>query len=534
MDKRRQQELSKILDEKRGLWMARPDIFVEECIRIQLVNPDYHITEQQREALLALGRLYVAKYKKYEVDHGRKPEDMGWAEMTEHDKDYAQKLGISIMAGRGVGKSAFLSWVIIWFLLLFEEARIVCTATKQDQLKTIIWAQVSQWIHARTPTGEYAFIFRDFLKVLGERIIFDTTMLGKKGEIEPRFAKQAVCQKNSNIADQQATLSGDHSPNMLMIADESSGIPDPVLEPLERTMTGKFNVCIQTFNPNKNSRYAIDSHYGVTKDYWVKLRWNAEDSSLVTKDSIEKALVKYGSKDSDGYRVNVLGLPPESGEDVLIPYAWVSEASTRYRKPSKSDGKLLGVDPARHGNDKTVFVLRQGGVLLDIQKFTKLDAVEVANLVIDYCDKWEVDACFVDTVGVGGPIYDVLRRSAITRFISVEASRAARDKDRFPRLRDELWWACREWFASAAPVIPDEKELIDQLTDIHYSDESGKIKIEAKSMMKKRSGGSPDIADALNLTFFMRDSLFAQEDDDGYEDEDVKYGGDDSLAFMYM
>lgn len=529
------EEHIEMLNQNRSRWMARPDLFVEECLRIHLVNPDFQISNQQREALVSLGRLYSAKYKQYEIENGRKPEDMGWLPMDETDKDFATKLGISIMAGRGVGKSAFLSWVIIWFLLLFDNATIVCTATKQDQLKTIIWAQVSQWLHEKLPTGEYAFPFRDYIKVMGEKIEFDQSKLGRGKEVKPRFAKQSVCAKNSNIADQQATLSGDHSENMLMLIDESSGVPDPVLEPLERTMTGKFNIAIQTFNPNKNSGYAIDSQYGVMSKHWVKLRWNAEESSLVTRDSISKALDKYGSRDSDGYRVNVLGLPPESGEDVLIPYSWVSEATTRDRKPDKTDGRLLGLDPARHGNDKTVFVLRQGGVILDIQKYNKLDSVEVANLAIEYCDQWEVDACFIDTVGVGGPIYDILKRSAMCRWLSVEASRAAREKEKFPRLRDELWWKCREWFEKAAPVIPDEKELIDQLTDIHYSDESGKIKIEAKSVMRKRAGGSPDIADALNLTFYMNDAIFAHEEGDPYDDEGYKAPSkEDGLAFMYM
>ena len=101
----------------------------------------------------------------------------------------------------------------------------------------------------------------------------------------------------------------------------------------------------------------------------------------------------------------------------------------------------------------------------------------------------------------------------------MESSRRPKDPDKFMRLRDELWWNCREWFANENPCIPDDVDLINQLTDIKYSDESGKIKVEGKSMMKKRVGGSPDIADALNLTFYMDDRRFIQDREaDRYSD----------------
>ena len=515
---------------QRIFWQSHPYEFVRDCLRIEQIDRDFKITSQQKEVLEALGDLYRAKYMKREVDRKRDPSKIGLGDFTDLMKDLSTKIGISITAGRGVGKSALLSWIIIWFLLNVDEARLVCTSTKQDQLKTVIWAGVSQWLHARLPNGEYAFLFRDLIKVTGERIVFDDTVPSEK--MQPRFAKMAICQRNANIADQQATLSGDHSPNMIMIADESAGIPDAVFEPLERTLTGKFNIVIQTFNPIKNSGYAHDSQYGKIADRWMKFRWNAEESELVSKASLAMALEKYGNRESDGYRVNVLGLPPQGGDDVLIPYSWVSEASNRERKPFKDIGKVLGVDPARHGGDKTVLLLRQGSVILDIQSYAKLDGVEVADLVIDYVYRNEVDACFVDTVGVGGPIYDMLKRNRDCKWVSVESSRRAKDPDKFMRLRDELWWKCREWFANENPCIPDDVDLINQLTDIKYSDESGKIKVEGKSMMKKRVGGSPDIADALNLTFYMDDRRFIQDREADRYSEGFASVSVDEYAFL--
>ena len=162
------QEIVALAAEKRVRWKAYPEEFVREVLRIEQIDRDFVITKQQSEALQAVGKLYTSKYKQYEVDRGRCPTGIGMNPMDEVNKEFSQMLGLSIMAGRGVGKSAFLSWIIIWFLLLFEEARLVCTSTKQEQLKTVIWAGVSQWLHAKLPNGEYAFLFRDLIKVTGE------------------------------------------------------------------------------------------------------------------------------------------------------------------------------------------------------------------------------------------------------------------------------------------------------------------------------------------------------------------------------
>jgi hypothetical protein len=466
----------------------------------------------------------------WEKDHDRDPSALGIGNFDDKMKEICHNIGVSIMAGRGVGKSALLSWIIIWFLLLFDNALLVCTSTKEDQLKTVIWAEVSKWLNAKLPNGENAFVFHYLIKVLGKTIEFDRSQLSNPDM--PRFAKMAICQQNANPEQMKTTISGDHSDNMIVIADESAGIPDPVFEPLQRTMTGRFNIAIQTFNPVRNSGYAHDSHFGKMANRWSKLRWNAEESNLVSKTSLALALEEYESRDSDKYRVNILGLPPQGGEDVLIPYAWVSEATMRERDIAPVQGKVLGVDPARHGGDKTVFLLRQGNKILDIVKYAKLDGVEVADLVVDYVADNDVMACFIDTVGVGGPVYDMLKRSHICKWVSVESSRRARESDKFMRLRDELWWKCREWFAKENPCIPKDKDLINQLTDIKYTDESGKIKIEPKSMMKKRVGGSPDIADALNLTFFYDDRRFITDpSEDKYGDEQSFNMYDD---FSYM
>lgn len=74
--------------------------------------------------------------------------------------------------------------------------------------------------------------------------------------------------------------------------------------------------------------------------------------------------------------------------------------------------------------------------------------------------------------------------------------------DRYMRLRDELWFKCREWFEQKDCSMPDQDELVNELTAVQYEIlSSGKFKVESKDQMKKRGYRSPDIADALMLTF---------------------------------
>jgi hypothetical protein len=186
-------------------------------------------------------------------------------------------------------------------------------------------------------------------------------------------------------------------------------------------------------------------------------------------------------------------------------------AAEREKPVDETAGKVLGVDPARHGSDKTSFVLRQGSSVLDIQEYSKLATDEVADLIMEYGYDNDIDAVFIDANGIGWGVYDQVKRTKDFKVFAVEVSKKARNADKFARRRDELWWKCREWFEQHNPSIPDNRDLMDQLTDIHYSDEDSKIKIEKKSQMKKKTGKSPDIADALNLTFDLDDRRFSQE-----------------------
>ena len=74
-------------------------------------------------------------------------------------------------------------------------------------------------------------------------------------------------------------------------------------------------------------------------------------------------------------------------------------------------------------------------------------------------------------------------------------------------MRDELWWNAHHWFQDKRGAISTklDRELVDQLTgeltSIRYGFRGSKIKVESKDELKKRGLPSPNLGDALCLTF---------------------------------
>ena len=95
------------------------------------------------------------------------------------------------------------------------------------------------------------------------------------------------------------------------------------------------------------------------------------------------------------------------------------------------------------------------------------------------------------------------------------SERAPEDKDGdCSRLRDWLWWKCRKFFRSRSVKFTGSfadlvwRQLKDEIMTPTYKIMNGKIKVEDKDELKKRGVRSPNLADALNLTFYGDHELF--------------------------
>jgi hypothetical protein len=79
------------------------------------------------------------------------------------------------------------------------------------------------------------------------------------------------------------------------------------------------------------------------------------------------------------------------------------------------------------------------------------------------------------------------------------------------RLRDELFAKVKHDFEKRIVSIPEDDELIGELTTLKSDDPDttkGKLKLESKRSMRARGMNSPNKADALALTYYQDDIYY--------------------------
>ena len=188
-------------------------------------------------------------------------------------------------------------------------------------------------------------------------------------------------------------------------------------------------------------------------------------------------------------------------ENALVPLQAVLDAQRRKVAPGWVDGDpvILGVDVARYGGDRSVAVVRQGVVCFEPKVWRGMDLMELSGRVALMIDDAKPDATFVDEGGLGAGVVDRLRQLG---YPVLGVNFGGRPMDaRFANRRAEMWWLMAEWVKTAC--LPATPELIPDLTapTYTYANAAGKLALESKDDMRERGLPSPDIADALALTF---------------------------------
>ncbi|MBR3632115.1 MAG: terminase family protein [Elusimicrobiaceae bacterium] len=188
-------------------------------------------------------------------------------------------------------------------------------------------------------------------------------------------------------------------------------------------------------------------------------------------------------------------------EDVLIPVSLVSEACQRtYGSADIAHApKIIGVDPARFGMDRSVIFRRQGLQAFMPEVLQKVDQMTLAAHVAAHIQSFHPDAVFVDA-GCGGGVIDRLRQLGF-EVTEVAFGAAALKSGQYVNKRTEMWNDMRQWLLEGG-ALPARGDLKADLCSLRYDfDAAGKMRLESKENLKARTGHSPDLADALALTF---------------------------------
>ncbi len=397
----------------------------------------------------------------------------------------------SIRSGHGVGKTTLLAWLILWFMTTRYPVKVPCTAPTGHQLSDILWAELGKWL-------------RKMPQVLQDQFELKTDKLVLVEDPDNSFAVARTARKENPEA-----LQGFHSDNLMFIIDEASGVDEAVFEVAEGALSTRGAYVIMTSNPTRTSGYFYDSHHRM-REFWDTAKVSCFDSSRVDPAYIERARQRYG-EDSNIYRVRVLGEFPTADDDTVMPLELVL-AATQREDVDPSPGRVLwGLDVARFGDDRTALAKRRANRLLEpVRTWTGKDLMQTVGRVVDEYNSTPAEdrpeEILVDVIGMGSGVVDRLLEQGLP-VTAVNVAEAPSIGDKYARLRDELWFRGREWFESRAVWMPEDDELVAELTTPTFKFTStGKIKVESKDEMKKRGFRSPDKADAFLLTFASNDA----------------------------
>jgi hypothetical protein len=253
---------------------------------------------------------------------------------------------------------------------------------------------------------------------------------------------------------------------------------------------------------------------------WFCQLLTVDDTGAITRDVIDAE--RRAGMTEDMIQQEFYCSFVASNENIVIPFELIQAALHR-DVDYKASPKVAGLDVARFGNDRSALVVRRGGEIIHLETWGQQDVVQTAGRAIDRYKAGLYDAVAVDAIGVGAGVADILKNNGIPTAM-VQVSEKAKNTERFHSQRDELWWMLREWFEEGACCISkglteDKKqELLKDIQDIHYSySPTNKIKIESKDDMKKRLNLSPDLGDALCLTFAPKLRMLARDVATGIE-----------------
>ncbi len=401
-------------------------------------------------------------------------------------------------SGRGIGKSALVAWLILWFMSTKLGSTTIITANTESQLKSRTWAELGRW---HTLSLNAHWFDRGAMKLKPQP--WFEHLLKTKLQIDTGYYYAEAQLWSEETPD---AFAGAHNPlGMMLIMDEASGIPEKIWSVSKGFFTEKkcpWRFWFVFSNPRRNTG-AFFECFHKHREFWRTINIDGrtvEDTDPAVYDQIIK---QYG-EDSDEARIEVYGSFPRRGDNQFISRETIEDAIMRTVQLDPGAALTMGVDVARFGDDCTMIVFRQGRDARSIPsiKLKGKDNMQVANIVAEWIDKVNPDAVCIDS-GAGTGVIDRLKERKY-KVHEIQFGGTVEDAQ-WADKRTEIWAAMRDWLPGGC--IPDEQTLKADLAAPWYEwagKGSDRQKLVSKDKMKAKGFASPDHGDALALTFGVR------------------------------
>lgn len=222
--------------------------------------------------------------------------------------------------------------------------------------------------------------------------------------------------------------------------------------------------------------------------------------AITNKTYLGQLIADHGL-DSDLVKVRVRGMFPSQSTKQFIGADDVDAAFGRVIKPDAYQfaPRILTCDPAWEGDDELVIGLRQGLVFRILRTIAKNDNdLHIAQLLAQYEDEHQADAVFIDA-GYGTGIVSAGRTMG-REWTLVWFAGESTDKG-YLNKRAEMWGEMKKWLKDGGSIPKDQQLYDDLIGPWTVPRADGKIQLESKQDMKRRSLASPNKGDALALSF---------------------------------
>lgn len=404
---------------------------------------------------------------------------------------------VAFKACTGPGKSAMLAWAG-WH-------RMACFADKgehpkgaalsgegRDNLRDNLWAELAKW----QQRSEY----------LKTRFTHTKSQIYANQHPDTWILSARSYAMSADAEEIGRSLSGLHSKYPFVLLDEVGAMPPTVGQKATQIFTGggQDGLIAAAGNPTSHEGllYVI---FTTERDIWtcITITADPDDPKRTPRVDIEHArdqIKRYG-RDNPWVMSTILGLFPPSSINALLGPDDMEKAMGKHLREDEYDGaqKRLGIDVARFGDDRTVIFPRQGLAAFQPVEMRGARTNDIAARVAAAKSRWGSEIEAVDgTGGWGAGVIDALIQAGYSP-LEVNSSGKAIDP-RYLNKRAEMWFSMAEWIKRGG-AVPNIPQLSRELTAPTYTFQQGKFLLEPKDQIKSRLGFSPDLADALGLTF---------------------------------
>ncbi len=398
----------------------------------------------------------------------------------------------AIASGRGIGKSAMVSWLILWMLSTRIGSSVVVSANSEAQLRSVTWGELAKW--------SAMLINSHWWEISATKLVpavWLTELVERDLKLGTRYW---AAEGKLWSAENPDSYAGVHNhQGMMLIFDEASGIPDPIWSVGSGFFTENIpdRYWMAFSNPRRNTGYFFEC-FNAKREFWKTKQVDARTVEDTDKQVYEQIIAEYG-KDSSEARIEVYGEFPTEGEDQFISPQLVDDAFAREKYKDETAPRVMGIDPARGGADSTVIVVRQGRDLISIKRYHGEDTMAIVGRVIDAMDEFKPTMTVIDEGGLGYGILDRLNEQRY-KVRGVNFGWKAKNSIMYGNKRAEIWGTMKDWLKSAS--ISTDRQLKADLTGpTKKPNSAGTIFLEGKKEMRARGLASPDAADALAVTF---------------------------------